>query len=57
MAVFSGYRFVLRAAEKRMPIAIVNLDVARGDDDAVVRLNLPLGRALPQIARALTRAR
>ena len=53
LAVFSGYRFVLRAAEMRIPIAIVNRGETRGDPHAAVRVDGPAGEVLPDLARAL----
>ena len=53
LAVFSGYRFVRRAAERGLPVAIVNRGPTRGDVHAAVRLDLRLGDALPALARRL----
>ncbi len=53
LAVFSGYRFVRRAAERGIPIAIVNLGPTRGDEHATARLEARAGDALPALARAL----
>ena len=47
LAVFSGYRFVRRAAELRKPIAIVTLGPSRGDDLADVRVQARAGDVLP----------
>jgi NAD-dependent SIR2 family protein deacetylase len=55
LTVFSGYRFVLRAAEYAMPVAIVNLDETRGDVHASIRVKQPLGEALVRLATAFTR--
>ena len=54
LAVFSGYRFVRRAAERGVPIAIVNRGPTRGDDYAHVRVDARAGLALPALARAIT---
>jgi NAD-dependent deacetylase sirtuin 4 len=54
LAVFSGYRFVRRAAERGVPIAIVNRGPTRGDDYAHVRVDARAGFALTALARALT---
>ncbi len=54
LTVFSGYRFVRRAAERGMPVAIVNLGPTRGDPHAQVRVDARAGVALPALARALT---
>lgn len=57
LAVFSGYRFVLRAAERGLPVAIVNRGVTRGDAHATLRLDGGVGEALPAIAATLVAAR
>lgn len=54
LTVFSGYRFVLRAAERKTPVAIVNLGETRGDPHATVRVDAPVGEVLPALADALT---
>jgi NAD-dependent SIR2 family protein deacetylase len=53
LAVFSGYRFVLRAAERHMPIAMINLGESRGDELADVRVEARLGEVLPRLAEGL----
>jgi NAD-dependent SIR2 family protein deacetylase len=53
LAVFSGYRFVLRAAAQKKPIAIVNLGESRGDAHATVRIDGAAGEVLPSLVRAL----
>jgi len=53
LAVFSGFRFVRRAAERGTPIAIVNRDETRGDPHATVRLSAAAGTVLPALADAL----
>ena len=53
LAVFSGFRFVLRAAERGVPIAIVNRGPTRGDDRAAVRLDGPAGTLLPELVTSL----
>lgn len=55
LTVFSGYRFVRRAAERNIPVAIVNLGPTRGDPHAALRIDAPAGEILPQVAAALTR--
>ena len=50
LAVFSGYRFVRRAGERGIPIAIVNRGPTRGDGEATVRLDGPAGEILPRLA-------
>jgi NAD-dependent deacetylase sirtuin 4 len=53
LAVFSGYRFVLRASEHHMPIGMLNIGESRGDALADVRVEARVGEALPQLAAAL----
>lgn len=53
LAVFSGYRFVRRAAERGQPVAIVNLGATRGDPHATLRVHARLGDVLPRLASAL----
>src|SRR6185295_8244637 len=38
LTVWSGFRFVKRAAERRIPIAIVNIGPTRGDDLAMLKV-------------------
>lgn len=51
LTVMSGYRFVLRAAERGVPVAIVNAGPTRGDGKASIRIDAPLGQVLPELAR------
>lgn len=53
LAVFSGYRFVRRAAERGVPIAIVNRGETRGDPHATLRVDGRCGDVLPALAAAL----
>jgi NAD+-dependent protein deacetylase sirtuin 4 len=53
LAVYSGYRFVRRAAERGAPVAIVNLGPTRGDPLAALRWNERAGTALPRLAASL----
>ncbi|RBQ19456.1 NAD-dependent protein deacetylase [Spongiactinospora rosea] len=46
LTVMSGYRFVRRATELAIPIAIVNQGATRGDAEAMVTLDAPLGPTL-----------
>lgn len=54
LTVYSGYRFVRRAAQEGVPIAIVNLGPTRADDLATLRVEARTGTVLPQLAHALT---
>jgi NAD+-dependent protein deacetylase sirtuin 4 len=53
LAVYSGYRFVVRAHERRLDIGVVNLGPTRADSLAFVRIQLPAGEALSALARRL----
>jgi NAD-dependent protein deacetylase/lipoamidase sirtuin 4 len=53
LTVWSGYRFVRRAAERGVPVAIVNLGPTRGDGEAAAKLDGALGDVLPRLAAAL----
>ncbi len=44
--VFSGRRFVMRAASAGIPVAIVNQGPTRGDEVASLRIDAPLGMTL-----------
>ncbi len=54
LAVFSGYRFVLRAAERHMPIGMINIGECRGEELADVRVEARAGEVLPQLIEALS---
>lgn len=56
LTVFSGYRFVRRAAERGVPVAILNRGPTRGDDLAQLRVDAPAGATLSAVARALSRS-
>ena len=53
LAVMSGLRFVRSAAKAGKPVLIVNQGETRGDPHAAVRVDLPLGRALTELANRL----
>lgn len=53
LTVYSGFRFVRRAADRGVPIAIVNLGPTRADDLANIKVELPTAFALPALASAL----
>jgi NAD-dependent SIR2 family protein deacetylase len=53
LTVMSGYRFVIHAAKRGIPVAIVNSGATRGDAKADVRVDAPLGVVLPELARRL----
>ncbi|KAM5188373.1 NAD-dependent protein lipoamidase sirtuin-4, mitochondrial isoform 1-T2 [Callospermophilus lateralis] len=49
LQVYSGYRFILTAREKKLPIAILNIGPTRSDDLACLKLNSRCGELLPLI--------
>lgn len=53
LKVMSGYRFVLHAARRGIPVAVVNQGPTRGDQLAEVRLDAPLGEVLPGLVALL----
>jgi NAD-dependent SIR2 family protein deacetylase len=57
LAVFSGYRFLLRAAERGIPIAIVNRGAVRGEERALVKIEGSTGDLLMALAEQLSSSR
>jgi NAD-dependent SIR2 family protein deacetylase len=49
LTVMSGYRFVRHAAKTRRPVAIINQGPTRGDTEATITVDAPLGAALETI--------
>lgn len=47
--VFSGRRFVVRAADRGIPVAIVNQGPTRGDHLATLRVDAPIGQTLMRV--------
>ncbi len=54
LTVFSGYRFVRRAAERGVPVAIVNRGPTRGDPHAALRVDEVSSTAMLALQRALS---
>lgn len=52
LMVMSGLRFVHRAQQARIPVAIINRGATRGDPLADIKLDAALGEVLPTLARA-----
>jgi len=52
LTVMSGLRFVHRAREKRIPVAIVNRGATRGDPLAELKVDAALGEVLPALVGA-----
>lgn len=53
LEVYSGYRFAVRARDRGVPIAIVNLGATRADPLAAVRVEGRAGEVLPALAQVL----
>jgi NAD-dependent SIR2 family protein deacetylase len=53
LTVYSGYRFVRRAAEIGMPVAIINIGETRGHKHAQVAVDAPIGEVLPALVKEL----
>jgi len=53
LAVYSGFRFVRRAQEQALPIAVVNIGPTRADAFAAAKLSAPVGAILPRLAATL----
>ncbi len=53
LAVMSGYRFVRRARQTGVPVAIVTRSATRGDADATIRIHAPLAPTLDALGAAL----
>jgi NAD-dependent SIR2 family protein deacetylase len=53
LTVMSGYRFVLHAVQRGLPVAIVTCGPTRGDQKAALKLEAPLGQVLPALADRL----
>lgn len=53
LAVFSGYRFLRRAVERKTPVAIVNRGPVRGEEHAALKVEAGIGETLAALARAL----
>lgn len=53
LTVFSGRRFVYRAQQEGVPIAVANLGPTRADEAAAVRVDGRLGDLLPALAASL----
>jgi NAD-dependent SIR2 family protein deacetylase len=57
LAVFSGYRFLLRAAERGKSIAIINRGAVRGEERATLKIEASTGATLDGLARELAGGR
>ncbi len=56
LAVFSGYRFLRRAAERKIPIAIVNRGPVRGEEHAALKIEASTGETLSRLVDRLSEA-
>jgi len=53
LAVYSGYRFLRRAVERGIPVAIINRGPVRGEDQAALKIEASTGATLERIAHSL----
>jgi NAD-dependent SIR2 family protein deacetylase len=53
LKVMSGYRFVRRAAARGIPVAIITRGPTRGDGEATLQLDAPLGPTLTALVDRL----
>ncbi len=51
LTVFSGYRFVLRARELGLPVAVLNVGPTRADGDAAVKVEAWAAQCLPELVQ------
>jgi NAD-dependent SIR2 family protein deacetylase len=57
LAVYSGWRFVRGAAERGIPVVLINLGETRADAISHLRIEAPAGAVLTQLAARLETAR
>ena len=55
LTVYSGFRFVDKAARQGKPVAVINMGPTRADPLATLKVEAPLGAALAQLAQRLVR--
>jgi NAD-dependent deacetylase sirtuin 4 len=53
LTVYSGFRFVRRAQELELPVALINIGPTRADDLVQVKISAPASEVLPRLARQL----
>jgi NAD+-dependent protein deacetylase sirtuin 4 len=53
LTVYSGFRFVRRAHERKLPVAVVNIGPTRADDLVQAKLSASAAEVLPWLARDL----
>lgn len=53
LAIYSGYRFLQRAVDRRMPVGLINIGECRGHECMEVRVEARAGEVLPRLASAL----
>jgi NAD-dependent deacetylase sirtuin 4 len=51
LQVFSAYKWILQARERKIPVVIINIGPTRGDSEAELKIEHRLGDILPQIFR------
>jgi NAD-dependent deacetylase sirtuin 4 len=56
LTVYSGFRFVRRAQELNLPIAVINIGPTRADDLVGAKVSAPAAQVLPRLALRLRAA-
>lgn len=56
LTVYSGRRFIYRAVQEQIPIAIVNIGPTRADDVAMLKVDGRAGEVLPRLVAGLERS-
>ncbi|HEX9984547.1 MAG TPA: NAD-dependent protein deacetylase [Thermoanaerobaculia bacterium] len=54
LTVWSGFRFARRAAERQVPVAIVNIGPTRADDLASLKIERKCGEVLTEVAEQIS---
>jgi NAD-dependent SIR2 family protein deacetylase len=54
LTVWSGFRFVRRACDRRVPVAIVNIGPTRGDDLAKLKIDAECGETLQRAINSMS---
>ncbi|HEX8821814.1 MAG TPA: NAD-dependent protein deacetylase [Archangium sp.] len=56
LAIYSGFRFLQRAADRHLPVGLVNIGECRGAELVDVRVEARAGEVLPRLVEALVSA-
>jgi NAD-dependent SIR2 family protein deacetylase len=56
LMVYSGYRFILKAQTRNIPIAAINIGKTRADDLISLKIERDCGETLTELVNQLTRS-